>query len=87
MSNAIRARQAASKSNKRPWLAGLVIFVGFYYFLRALATASVSIVAPIFRLNFIVTAALALSARPGSISSRRRSPPTWACAARTSAPT
>jgi drug/metabolite transporter (DMT)-like permease len=41
-------------------LAGLVIFVGFYYFLRALAAASVSIVAPIFRLNFIVTAALAI---------------------------
>src|SRR5437763_7350237 len=41
-------------------LAGLVIFVGFYYFLRALAAASVSIVAPIFRLNFLVTAALAI---------------------------
>jgi drug/metabolite transporter (DMT)-like permease len=41
-------------------LAGLVIFVGFYYFLRSLAAASVSVVAPIFRLNFIVTAALAI---------------------------
>ena len=41
-------------------LAGLVIFVGFYYFLRALAAGSVSIVAPIFRLNFLVTAALAI---------------------------
>lgn len=41
-------------------LAGLVIFVGFYYFLRSLAAAPVSIVAPIFRLNFLVTAALAI---------------------------
>jgi drug/metabolite transporter (DMT)-like permease len=41
-------------------LAGIVIFAGFYYFLRSLAAASVSVVAPIFRLNFIVTAALAI---------------------------
>src|SRR5262249_25691589 len=44
-------------------LAGLFIFVGFYYFLRSLAAASVSIVAPIFRLHFIVTAALAVIVR------------------------
>src|SRR5262249_8375159 len=41
-------------------LAGLFIFVAFYCFLRALAAASVSIIAPIFRLNFLVTAALAI---------------------------
>jgi uncharacterized membrane protein len=41
-------------------LAGLFIFVGFYNFLKSLATGPVSINAPIFRLNFIVTAALAI---------------------------
>lgn len=43
-------------------LAGLFIFVAFYNFLRGLAAGSVSIVAPIFRLNFIVTAILAIVA-------------------------
>jgi drug/metabolite transporter (DMT)-like permease len=42
-------------------LAGLFIFVGFYNFLRSLATGSVSINAPIFRLNFIVTVILAVA--------------------------
>jgi drug/metabolite transporter (DMT)-like permease len=41
-------------------LAGLFMFIGFFQFLRSLATGSVSIAAPIFRLNFIVTAALAI---------------------------
>lgn len=41
-------------------LAGLFIFIGFYNFLRALGMGSVSIVAPIFRLSFVVTAALAI---------------------------
>jgi drug/metabolite transporter (DMT)-like permease len=41
-------------------LAGLFIFVAFYNFLRSLAAGSVSIVAPIFRLNFVVTAILAI---------------------------
>ena len=41
-------------------LAGLFIFVGFYQFLRSLVTGPVSINAPIFRLNFIVTALLAI---------------------------
>ena len=42
-------------------LAGLFIFVGFYQFLRSLVTGPVSINAPIFRLNFIVTAVLAIA--------------------------
>jgi uncharacterized membrane protein len=41
-------------------LAGLFIFIGFYYFLRSLAAGSVSIAAPIFRLSFVVTAILAI---------------------------
>jgi drug/metabolite transporter (DMT)-like permease len=41
-------------------LAGLFIFIAFYNFLKSLATGPVSINAPIFRLNFIVTAALAV---------------------------
>jgi drug/metabolite transporter (DMT)-like permease len=42
-------------------LAGLLIFVAFYNFLRSLATGSVSINAPIFRLNFVITALLAIA--------------------------
>jgi uncharacterized membrane protein len=42
-------------------LAGLLIFVGFYNFLRSLAAGSVSINAPIFRLNFVLTAILAIA--------------------------
>lgn len=42
-------------------LAGLLIFVGFYNFLRSLAAGSVSINAPIFRLNFVITAILAIA--------------------------
>jgi drug/metabolite transporter (DMT)-like permease len=41
-------------------LAGAFIFIGFYYFLRSLATGSVSIAAPVFRLSFVVTAILAI---------------------------
>ncbi|HTR86320.1 MAG TPA: EamA family transporter [Reyranella sp.] len=41
-------------------LAGAFVFVGFYNFIKSLATGSVSINAPIFRLNFVVTAALAI---------------------------
>jgi drug/metabolite transporter (DMT)-like permease len=41
-------------------LAGLVILVGFVNYVRALRLGSVSVVAPIFRLNFIVTAGLAM---------------------------
>ena len=40
-------------------LAGLFIFLGFYNFLRSLVTGPVSINAPIFRLNFVVTVVLA----------------------------
>jgi drug/metabolite transporter (DMT)-like permease len=43
-------------------LAGLFMFIGLYNFLRSLATGSVSLVAPIFRLNFVVTALLAILA-------------------------
>jgi drug/metabolite transporter (DMT)-like permease len=41
-------------------LAGAAAFVGLYYFIRSLAAGSVSINAAIFRLNFIVTAVLAI---------------------------
>jgi len=41
-------------------LAGLFIFIGFYNFLRSLAGGSVSISAPVFRLNFLITALLAI---------------------------
>ncbi|MDE2229243.1 MAG: EamA family transporter [Alphaproteobacteria bacterium] len=41
-------------------VAGLVILIGFYNFSRSLQTGSVSVIAPVFRLNFIVTAALAI---------------------------
>jgi drug/metabolite transporter (DMT)-like permease len=42
-------------------LAGLFVFVAFYNFARSLAAGSVSINAPIFRLNFVVTAVLAVA--------------------------
>src|SRR5471030_3467016 len=42
-------------------LAGAFVFVGFYNFVRSLATGPVSINAPIFRLNFVVTALLAIA--------------------------
>src|SRR5437588_8839954 len=35
-------------------LAGLFVFIGFYFFIRSLATGAVSTNASIFRLNFIV---------------------------------
>jgi drug/metabolite transporter (DMT)-like permease len=41
-------------------LAGIFVFIGFYNFARSLAKASVSTNASIFRLNFIVTALLAV---------------------------
>jgi len=41
-------------------LAGLVILAGFYCYAESLSGGSVSVIAPIFRLNFIVTAALAI---------------------------
>jgi drug/metabolite transporter (DMT)-like permease len=43
-------------------LAGLLLFVGFYNFVRSLATGAVSVMAPIFRLNFVVTVLLAVVA-------------------------
>src|SRR5260370_18176045 len=41
-------------------LAGLFILIGFFYYVRSLRSGAVSIVAPVFRLNFLVTAALAI---------------------------
>jgi drug/metabolite transporter (DMT)-like permease len=41
-------------------LAGVFVFIGFYNFVRSLVTGSVGINASIFRLNFIVTALLAI---------------------------
>jgi len=41
-------------------VAGVFLLVGFYNFSRALQAGAVSVIAPIFRLNFIVTAALAI---------------------------
>jgi drug/metabolite transporter (DMT)-like permease len=40
--------------------AGLFVFVALYNFARSLATGSVSVIAPIFRLSFTVTTALAV---------------------------
>jgi drug/metabolite transporter (DMT)-like permease len=42
-------------------LAGVFVFIGFYNFIRSLVTGSVSTNAAIFRLNFIVTALLAIA--------------------------
>jgi uncharacterized membrane protein len=42
-------------------LAGVFGFVGFYFFLRSLAAGAVSTNAAIFRMNFVVTAALAIA--------------------------
>lgn len=41
-------------------LAGVFVFLGFYYFIKSLATGAVSVNAPVFRLNFVVTALLAI---------------------------
>jgi len=41
-------------------LAGLFVFIGLFYFIRSLAIGSVSINASIFRLNFLITAILAI---------------------------
>ncbi len=40
--------------------AGVLIFVALYNFARSLASGAVSIVAPVFRLSFAITAALAV---------------------------
>ncbi len=41
-------------------LAGLFMFIGLFNFLRSLASGPVSIAAPVFRLNFVVTSILAI---------------------------
>ena len=40
--------------------AGVLVFVALYNFARSLASGAVSIVAPVFRLSFAITAALAV---------------------------
>ncbi len=42
-------------------VAGAFVFIGFYFFIRSLATGSISTNASIFRLNFIVTVALVVA--------------------------
>jgi drug/metabolite transporter (DMT)-like permease len=42
--------------------AGVFVFIALYHFARALAAGSVSVIAPVFRLSFTVTAALAFVA-------------------------
>ncbi|HXU42204.1 MAG TPA: EamA family transporter [Burkholderiales bacterium] len=42
-------------------LAGFFILIGFYNFARSLASGSISINAPVFRLSFVLTAALAIA--------------------------
>jgi drug/metabolite transporter (DMT)-like permease len=41
-------------------VAGVVILIGFYCYVRSLRSGALSVIAPVFRLNFIVTAALAI---------------------------
>ncbi|HZU91811.1 MAG TPA: EamA family transporter [Stellaceae bacterium] len=41
-------------------VAGLIVLIGFYNYSRSLRTGAVSVIAPVFRLNFLVTAALAI---------------------------
>jgi drug/metabolite transporter (DMT)-like permease len=41
-------------------LAGLFLLIGFFNYVGSLRSGSVSVIAPVFRLNFIVTAALAI---------------------------
>lgn len=40
--------------------AGLAVVIGFYNYSRSLRIGSVSVIAPVFRMNFLVTAALAI---------------------------
>jgi uncharacterized membrane protein len=41
-------------------VAGLFLLIGFFNYVGSLRSGSVSVIAPVFRLNFIVTAALAI---------------------------
>lgn len=41
--------------------AGIAVLIGFYNYSRSLRSGSVSVIAPVFRLNFLVTAALAIA--------------------------
>lgn len=40
--------------------AGVAVVIGFYNYARSLRTGSISVIAPVFRLNFLVTAGLAI---------------------------
>src|SRR5262245_43627759 len=42
-------------------LAGVLVFIGFYYFIRSLRAGAVSTNASIFRLNFVVTVVLVIA--------------------------
>jgi drug/metabolite transporter (DMT)-like permease len=52
-------------------LAGLFAFVGFLNFARSLGTGSISVLVPIFRLNFALTALLAISFLGESVSATK----------------
>src|SRR5215813_693370 len=52
-------------------LAGLFAFVGFLNFARSLRTGSISVVVPIFRLNFAFTALLAIALLGESVSATK----------------
>jgi len=52
-------------------LAGLVSYVGFLNFARSLRTGSISVVVPIFRLNFALTALLAIALLGESVSATK----------------
>lgn len=57
------ASGALTLEGSAPWgnAAGLLLYAGFYLFARSLRTGAVSINAPVFRLNFVLTAALAIA--------------------------
>lgn len=52
-------------------VAGLFLLVGFYNYARSLRTGSVSVIAPVFRLNFIITAALAIGLLAEPLTARK----------------
>ncbi len=52
-------------------IAGLFLLFGFYNYARSLRTGSVSVIAPVFRLNFIVTAALAIGLLAEPLTARK----------------
>ena len=57
---AIRARCQSIDSSPKSATAGVLLFTAHYNFARSLASGAVSIVAPVFRLSFAITVALAV---------------------------